>query len=303
MPVGFVPWSLTVPSSHRPDGLWSSAGWFMENVPEDVSCIVCFSETEATQQGLEGWHHCRVCSAMWCDSCMEGMYNNTVRDAEAAHEAELRCPQCRKSVGEMQFEARLERVVKNLGCSDVDAAHVLLGYETLLVEVVHLCEARQDGMPYYSVELEAAARILSRDETCDVVEAFQGRAEAARLRRCLRSNDYPSAATIVLEGYVAQLRQSVPHASLLGVLSLLRDYLKKHVVLDAAQAAAATSTVSSADADEAPPPYRAHRAALLTSVEGLLRAQQRQPQQPQPQEQRRPLTSGRGSSRKRRRGA
>ena len=97
------------------------AGWFMENVPEDVSCIVCFSETEATQQG---WKVGTIAAsaAPWCDSCMEGMYNNTVRDADA-HEAELRCPQCRKSVGEMQFEARLERVVKNLGCSDVDAAH------------------------------------------------------------------------------------------------------------------------------------------------------------------------------------
>ena len=119
-------------------------------------------------------------------------------------------------------------------------------------------------------------RILSRDETCDVVEAFQGRAEAARLRRCLRSNDYPSAATIVLEGYVAQLRRRA-HASCLA-LSLLRDYLKKHVVLDAAQAAAT---------------LREHEGGAPHLGGGLAASAARQPQQPQPQEQRRPLTSGR----------
>ena len=122
----------------------------MPNLPVEVECIVCYNTTEPTEGGLSDWHHCRTCSAMWCDGCMEKMYYEA-RDNDE-YERELRCPQCRKSVAEMQAEARLERFVEGLG-TDAKTASVLLAYENLLTEAVHLCEAQTDGMPYYSLPL------------------------------------------------------------------------------------------------------------------------------------------------------
>ena len=190
---------------------------------------------------------------MWCDACMEAMYN-TARD-EQEHEAELQCPQCRKSVGEMQIEARKERVLAAFECSDENAC-LLLMYENLLSELIRLCVADEDGLPFYTVPREAAARILSRDVACDIVLTMQGGSSVlSRLTRLLRATDYAGAVALVLRGYVGLVRvaarqPAMPSEVLEGVARYVRTVQAGG---DGARAAGVS-----------------HKAALLASVEALL---------------------------------
>ena len=251
---GFVPWSMRQPDERPANSVWSSAGWYMENVPAEVACIVCFAESTGTQEGLARWHHCRTCSAMWCDSCMEGMYN-VARDDEHK-EMELLCPQCRKNIALMQFEARQERIMAL--CADADAADVLLRYENLLTECIRLTECRENGMPFYTLPLEASARILSRDEMCDVVLDFQGRKEAARLGRLLRGADFVGAAMLVLRGYL--LHGCVSPASAVAILDATAEELHR-------------LTTHASAANNEPAVLTERRAALLRGVAAELDAQ------------------------------
>ena len=242
---GFIPWSMRRPDTEQ---LWSKAGWFMDSVPEQVQCIVCFADTEGTEQGLSDWHHCRQCSAMWCDECMEKMYYVARDDVE--QDMELRCPQCRKDVAAMQLEARMERIAA-LGCQD-DSQLLLIRYENLFTETAHVCLAHEDGMPFYSLPLVAVARVLSRDELCDVLQA-QARADGGRLRRLLRGGDYVDAAHLVLRSYILQLRASVASAAtVLMVVAAIAERLR-----DMSQHAA-------------PPDVEERRARLLAGVQDML---------------------------------
>lgn len=251
---GFVPWTLQRPSGGT--GIWFTAGWFMQHVPDICSCIVCFEETEGSEQGLASWHHCRTCSAIWCDGCMEKMFY-AARDNEDP-DFELRCPQCRHGVGQMQLEARMER----LQCMDAAVAAALIQYENLLSETVHMCEAQEDGMPFYSLPLEASARILSRDDDCcGVVRTCQGAADDTRLRRMLRGADFVGAALLVLQGYTDQLRSGSSAARIDLVLEALARHLRD-AVTDATGGSETTSI--------APKTAVRRRAALLNGVEAVL---------------------------------
>ena len=119
---------------------------------------------------------------------MEAMYD-TARDHED-QEVELSCPQCRGSIANMQLSQRLDRWMRaspaGIGCSE-EAAHELIAYENLIAETVHLCECEDDGHPYFMWSPSEVARVMSRDEICNVVEARQGRASGNSLRRMLRS--------------------------------------------------------------------------------------------------------------------
>lgn len=164
--------------------------------PEEVACIICFDSTAPC-------YHCAICSAMWCDACGEKMYD-TARDHEDP-EVDLVCPQCRGSIAEMQLATRLKRLVRTLGCSD-EVARVLVAYENLLTEVVHLCECEPDGQPYFMWPPKDVARIMSRDTICEVVSMKQGKEAGTRLTRMLRGGDYGSAFELGLVGYAAALR-------------------------------------------------------------------------------------------------
>ena len=254
---GFTPYSMQRPVATSAGELWSAAGWYMHNVPAEVSCIVCFTETEGNERGLGCWHHCRVCSAIWCDPCMERMYY-VARD-EAG---ELRCPQCRGSIGDMQLGARIERVTENLGCADPGKARLIVEYENLLAELIHLCEAQADGMPHYTVAPEDVARIFSRAPECEALREIQGSADVTWLRRLLRDADVARAASMVLHGYAQLLRATVPAAAVTKVLRLIELYMREEpdaVLLSAT------------------PAVMERRAALRRSVASLLEEPASQP--------------------------
>ena len=154
---------------------------------------------------------------------MEQMYYVARDDVD--HDNALRCPQCRKGVAEMQLEARLERMA-TLGCQDDYSLKLLIEYENLFTETVHVCLAHDDGMPFYSLPLEATARILSREESCNIVQT-QSHADGGRLRRLLRGGAYVDAAHLVLRSYICQLRESVGSAaSVLMVVRAIADRLR-----------------------------------------------------------------------------
>ena len=158
----------------------------------------------------------------------------------------------------MQARARLERVIEGLGCSDFDLAGTILAYEELLTETLHMCEAHENGMPYYTQALEVTARILSRDSVCDVVDAIQGNAEGSRLRRMLRGGDYIGATMLVLRGHVAQLRVSVPNESVVSVVDAIAQYLFE------------VTSIAGASLNNETPTIAERRAALLTGMEAIL---------------------------------
>ena len=235
-----------------------------------LSCCVCFDtedtawvsgsrrararEASAGARELTNWHHCKTCSAMWCDTCMESMYEEARDNRE--YDVHLSCPQCRTSVADMQAEARLERLV-DLGCASSEMAELVLLYENLFTELLHMCETKANGEPHYTVELHSVARTLSRDETCDIAHAVQGAAADSRLRRSLRGGDYPSAALVVLRGYVDILsRAGVCAASKVACVEWVAHYLRK------------TCEVANEE-----PAIAERRAALLEGVEGILEGQ------------------------------
>ena len=154
-------------------------------LPQELTCIICFesNETKACD-----WHHCKTCSAVWCDSCMEAMYY-TARDHED-QDVELSCPQCRGSIANMQLTQRLNRWMSaspnGIGCSE-EVAHELIAYENLVSSTVNLCECEDDGQPYFMRPPREVARIMSRDEICYVVEAKQGQQALQALSRMLRA--------------------------------------------------------------------------------------------------------------------
>ena len=224
----------------------------MDNVPNDVSCIVCYDETDCSN--LSDWHHCRTCSAMWCDSCMEAMYNRA-RDSRD-EEVVLSCPQCRKSVADMQLEARIERMIEAHDCTE-DVCFSLLAYENLLTETLHMCESWDNGVPHYTLPLEAAARVLSRDEVCSIIGEFQGSDGEGSLRRCLRSGDLVGAAIIVLRGYVGVLGKISQDAALVE-LHTTAEYYR-----DAQPGDSGTTTE----------PSESRRTILRERIEDLINAQ------------------------------
>lgn len=237
------PWSMQKPV--RTPGLWCQRGWFHLNVPQDgkPECIVCYSEPDDTaESGLEHWTSCRQCSAFWCNSCMEAMYNR-VRDEQELDDVELTCPQCRKPVPEMQDDARLERlrrvvrerppyappleVLKSAERQKEFCARVIMDYENLVSELVHLCKAQPGGLPYFTMPTEAVARILSRDESVvGLVKSLQGQSADQKLRRCLRGGDFSGAAAIVIKGYGFWLQNLERGASSAAVLQELLDHLR-----------------------------------------------------------------------------
>ena len=81
-----------------------------------------------------------------------------------------------------------------------------MGFENLVAELVRLSECEADGQPNFTIPPAAAARIMSRDTITDLVEQKQGLAQAARLRRMLRAEDYGGGLELVLEGYASALR-------------------------------------------------------------------------------------------------
>lgn len=233
-PTGFQPWSIKQPP--RSDGLWSTAGWFMEDVPAEVHCIVCYAETD--RDHLADWHHCTRCSAMWCDACMAGMYDRARDDAD--QEVDFSCPQCRKNIGEMQFESRLTRIDEAFGNAERAFIINYIAYENLLSDTVHLCECDADGRPYYMVKPEQAARVMARDELCDIVKTVQGSMASTRLRRMLRAGDFGNAAALVMEGFAKLLKQTgkpAAHAILLRTAYDLRTLAAMKMGVDAERAA------------------------------------------------------------------
>jgi hypothetical protein len=200
-PMGFVSWSM------RPRTDEEAAREMHETfsaVQRELSCIVCFDNDESND-----WHPCRTCSAVVCDACMARMYE-AARDSEEG--AELQCPQCRRSIASMQRERRTRRITEAIaGCTE-ERARALVAYESLLSEVVHLCECREDGMPYFMVPPVAVARVMSRDAICEVVDEHQGRTPGARLRRMLRAGEFGGAASLALAGYASALRAALSAA-------------------------------------------------------------------------------------------
>ena len=210
----YVPWSMRELESEQPT---AAPG-------EEVTCIVCY---ETDTEKSDSWHHCKVCSAVWCDSCMASMYD-TARDHDS-EEVELCCPQCRSSIANMQRDARIGRIKAGVGCSD-ETAYVLLDYENLLTEVVHVAECAEGGMPYFTMPIEAVARVMARDTMCDVVDAIQGREAGTRLRRNMRSADMASCFAIGVEGYARVLRLEAGVPSTLPFLRTVQNDLAAMVV-------------------------------------------------------------------------
>ena len=169
----------------------------------ELSCIVCY-ETDQTQS--TEWHHCQTCNAKWCDSCMEAMFD-TARDHEDP-DVDLVCPQCRGSIAGMQQRSRTARIIDGMGCTEEVAAD-LIAFEDLLTEVVRLCDCRPDGRPYFMKPVSAVARVMSRDEICDVVGRKMGQVHDAQLRRSIRAEDFAGGIALLLEGYAGVLRDEV----------------------------------------------------------------------------------------------
>jgi len=234
------PWSMQKPANAP--GMWCQRGWFHGSGASNakIECIVCYSEPDShTEADLEHWTSCRRCSALWCNGCMEAMYNRARDDAD--EEVELTCPQCRKPVPEMQDEARLERLVAKvrerppyappvgvLSPSRVRefCARVIMDYENLVSELVHLCKATPGGLPYFTMPTEAVARIMSRDDgLVGLVKGLQGAQADSKLRRALRAGDYAGAAAVVVRGYGFWLQNLEKEASGAVVLQQLHDNL------------------------------------------------------------------------------
>ena len=78
------------------------------------------------------------------------------------------------------------------------------------------------------------ARVMARDEICEIVDVVQGAGAGTRLRRMMRAEDYAAAFALVLQGCAAVLRaaSSVPRASglvseiLQGVVADLRAMVR-----------------------------------------------------------------------------
>lgn len=244
----YVPWSMR--------GLESEQPTMSRN--EEVTCIVCY---ETDTEKSDSWHHCKVCSAIWCDSCMASMYD-TARDHDS-DEVELCCPQCRSSIANMQRDARLGRITAGVGCSD-EVAHVLMDYENLLTEVVHLAECEAGGMPYFTMPIEAVARIMARDTICDVVDAMQGREAGTRLRRNMRSADMASCFAVGVEGYARVLRLDAGVPSVLPYLCTIQQDL----------AAMVGHVAMAAGAPQRDAATRERLRGLLTAAERVLHAEE-----------------------------
>ena len=76
-------------------------------------------------------------------------------------------PGGRASIPDMQQSVRLRRVTRGFDCSEAQA-EVVVAHENLVAEIVHLCEAGGDGMPYYTRPPGVVARIMARDSICEV---------------------------------------------------------------------------------------------------------------------------------------
>ena len=91
----------------------------------------------------------------------------------------------------------------------------------MLAEVVHLSACRDDGAPYFMLPASAVARIMSRDEVCDVVSRKQGSRHGETVRRSLRGEDYGRVWSVVLEGYMTVLRDDARVATVSPFLELM----------------------------------------------------------------------------------
>ena len=66
-------------------------------------------------------------------------------------------------------------------------ARVIMDYENLVSELVHLCKATPGGLPYFTMPTEAVARFMSRDDgLVDVVAAPRHRDRARAVNVFLR---------------------------------------------------------------------------------------------------------------------
>ena len=198
---------------------------------------------------------------------MEKMHD-VARDHE--EDVELSCPQCRGSIAGMQLQGRLGRITAadGLGCTE-EQAHEFVAYENLLSELVHLCECDETGLPYFTMPAAIVARVMARDEICEIVDAKQGAAAGTRLRRMMRAEDYAAAFALTLQGCAAVLRasNSAPRASglvreilrgmLIDLYAMVRggDVRLTNLVLDAEQ------VVEAVEALEAERELEAERAA------------------------------------------
>ena len=212
-PVTFTAWSL-VPRD-------ASEVW---TVPADANCIVCF-ETAISAPHTD-WHRCRHCTAVWCERCMEQMYNAAMQHEDG--DVELSCPQCRRSIAGMQHDGRVKRVTERIRCSET-VANRIIGYENVTTELVHLCACEEDGSPYFMMPSGAVARIMSRDAICDVVEQVQGKRALEQLRRNLRSERYDAAWELVVVGYLSVLKREAALSTILPFLELMRQDLSRLV--------------------------------------------------------------------------
>ena len=210
-------------ASHPAFAVWSLADRDESDVPptslENVSCIVCF-ETPATLATT--WHHCRRCSAIWCERCMEQMYNVALNHEDES--VELSCPQCRGGVAEMQHDSRVARIVRRLDCAD-DVARLVVEYENVATELVHLSACEADGAPFFMLPAGAVARIMSRDQICDIIEKTQGATAGQAFRRQLRAENYAGAWPLVLQGYIDVLRRDAQQPSVQPFLQFMVDGL------------------------------------------------------------------------------
>ena len=153
---------------------------------------------------------------------MENMYNAAMQHEDA--DVELACPQCRRSIADMQHDARVKRITQHLRVTS-DVAEDVIAYENLATEVAHLCACGDDGAPYFMMPGGAVARIMSRDRICEVIEHKSGRGVVEAFRRNLRAEKYDAAWRIVLDGYVGVLRHDAKLASARPFLELMRQNL------------------------------------------------------------------------------
>ena len=133
----------------------------------------------------------------------------------------------------MQHESRVQRVIGRLRCP-ANVAEDIIAFENLLTELVHLCACDEggDGRPFFMVRPQAVARILARDELCNIVERVHGRGECDKLRRSIRAMDLVAAWRLVLAGYVLVLRRDARLPSIEPFLNLLLDDLGRMRVYD-----------------------------------------------------------------------
>ena len=201
---------------------------------------MCYSEPDShTEADLEHWTSCRRCSALWCNGCMEAMYNRARDDAD--EEVELTCPQCRKPVPEMQDEARLERLVAKVREEPPYAppvgvlaaprvrefcARVIMDYENLVSERPPLQGDARRAALLYDADGGRGAHHEPRRRPRRPGQGAAGRAgQTPKLRRALRAGDYAGAAAVVVRGYGFWLQNLEKEASGAVVLQQLHDNL------------------------------------------------------------------------------